>query len=70
MSEPAAIWMFLSIVAICITWYKISKVQQKEPATPAKEMMFLTNGKPVNGNLELTVDGRTSCFKLVDGKIV
>jgi hypothetical protein len=36
---------------------------------PARKMKFLSNGQPVNGSLEIIVDGRTSHFKLVDGKI-
>lgn len=72
MSEGAAIWFFLSIAAICYTWHKIAvaTVPRKETATDnARDMKFLFNGKPVNGSLELTVDGKTSQFTLVDGKI-
>jgi hypothetical protein len=70
MSEPSAIWMFLSICAICFTWYKISTTpSRKDDVAAARDMKFLYNGQPVNGSLEINVDGRTSKFKLIDGKI-
>lgn len=69
MSEPSAIWMFLSILTICVTWYKVVNLQREKAAEPAKKMMFQFNGVPVNGSLELIVDGKSSRFKLVDGKI-
>jgi len=70
MSEAASIWFFLSILAICVTWFKIAALpQRQEPSTPAREMKFVYNGQPVNGSLELIIDGKSSHFKLIDGKI-
>jgi hypothetical protein len=66
MSEPSAIWMFLSILAICITWYKVATESKR---TPADSALFLLNGQPLNGSIELTRDGKISRFKVVDGRI-
>jgi hypothetical protein len=71
MSESAAIWFFLSIAVICYTWHKIAVAAgaRKNAIDNARDMQFMFNGKPVDGTLELTVGGKTSQFKLVDGKI-
>lgn len=66
MSEPSAIWMFLSILAICITWYKVATESKR---TPTNSAVFLLNGQPLNGSIELTSSGKTTRFKVVDGKI-
>lgn len=60
--------MFLSIVAICITWYKIATADKK--TSSALTFTFKENGQPINGFIEITQDGLTSRFKVVDGKIV
>lgn len=67
MSEPSAIWMFLSICAICFTWYRIATFPRKELPTPASEMRFLFNGQPVDGSAEITTHGKTHRYKIIDG---
>lgn len=70
MSEESAIWMFLSIAAICYTWHKIAVAPRKpEEPTPVRDINMIFNGKPFNGSMEVTSDGVTRTYKIVDGKI-
>lgn len=70
MSEAAAIWFFLSIAAICYTWHKVASMPCKsDQPTPVREINVLFNGKPFNGSMEVTADGETRTYKIVDGKL-
>lgn len=66
MTEASAIWMFLSICAICFTWHKIATHKRDDAG---KALKFLLNGEPFNGNLIITTSGKTSRFKVVDGDV-
>lgn len=64
MNEPSAAWMFLSICAICFTWYRIATHERKVP--PWRER-YIVYGKPVQGTAEITTNGKTERFKIIDG---
>jgi hypothetical protein len=68
MTEASAMWMFLSIAAICYTWHRIA-TYQKPKDNPVREINLLFNGKPFSGSMEVTADGETRTYKIVDGKI-
>jgi hypothetical protein len=68
-SEESAIWMFLSIAAICYTWHKIAATPKRAEPAPQREISLIFNGKPFTGSMEVTADGKTHTYKIVDGKI-
>lgn len=67
MSSDSAAWMFFSILAICFTWYKISTFKRDDASE--RSFTFKLNGEPMNGSIELTTNGETSRFRVIDGKI-
>jgi hypothetical protein len=50
-----------------MTWYKISTLPKID--STSRPLTFKVDGEPYNGFLEIIVDGKTSRFKIVDGKV-
>lgn len=69
MSEASAIWMFLSVFAICWTWHRIATTPRKVEAPPEREINLIMNGQPFNGQMQVTMGEKTTTHKIVDGKI-